>query len=145
MKPANANTPHEGNDISSQGHIRILVDSFYEKVRQDSDLAPIFEEHIRDWQTHLPIMYRFWERLLFGTGTYDGNPFAKHLPLPLEKRHFESWVRLFTHTVNEHFEGPIAEKSKQLARNIAGTFQLRMGIEPENARHAIPHYSRHHI
>lgn len=134
--------PAGKTDIRSQEHIRLLVDTFYSRVRQDDDLAPVFETHIKDWQAHLPLMYRFWERLLFGTGVYDGNPFSKHLPLPLEKKHFDAWVRLFTATVNDHFAGPVAERSKQLARNIAGTFQLRMGIAPETARYAIPDYTR---
>ena len=80
--------------------------------------------------------------MLFGTGTYAGNPFQKHLALPVEKTHFDSWVTLFTRTVDRQFAGPHAEEAKRLARNIAGTFQLRMGIEPENAEHAISDYSR---
>ena len=142
MKLTNSINKLHKVDISSLDQIQILVNSFYEKVRKDDELGPIFEKHIQDWKAHLHRMYQFWERLLFGKETYQGNPFEKHLPLPIEKQHFGIWVQLFTDTVNEHFAGPSAEKSKQLARNIAGTFQFRMGIDPGNATHAIPNYSR---
>ena len=143
MELETRNHSPEKADISSRDQIKLLVDSFYEKARKDRDLAPLFENNIRDWSSHLPIMYGFWEHLLFGTGNYEGNPLKKHFPLPLEKRHFDVWVELFTNNVDEHFSGPVSERSKQLARNIAGTFQFRLGIEPENARHAIPNYVRH--
>ena len=48
-------------DIDSIEKIRCLVDSFYESVRRDPLLGPIFEETIADWGAHLPTMYRFWE------------------------------------------------------------------------------------
>ena len=129
-------------DIESGKSIRLLVDSFYDQVLQDDLLGPIFDRVISDWETHLPTMYQFWERLLFGSGDYQGNPFQKHVNLPVEKDHFTSWVNLFTRTIDENFSGPRAEHAKKLARNIAGTFQLRLGMNPEEGEHAIPNYSR---
>lgn len=131
------------SDIDSQESIRFLVDSFYSNVRQDELLGPIFDRAIGDWEAHLPTMYQFWERLLFGTGDYQGNPFQKHVNLPVEKEHFTSWVQLFTQTIDENFFGPRAEQAKTKARNIASTFQLRMGIIPDDVEHAISDYSHH--
>lgn len=116
-------------DIATDGDIRVLVDSFYEKVNRDGLLSPVFNEFAKvDWAEHLPSMYRFWSTLLFRSGTYKGQPFPKHAPLPVAKEHFDRWLALFRQTVDEHFAGPKAEEAKGYAASIADTFQLRMGL-----------------
>lgn len=129
------------SDIESQESIRFMVDSFYNDVRQDEFIGPIFEQVIHDWEAHLPAMYQFWERLLFGSGNYKGNPFQKHVNLPVGKEHFARWLELFTQTIDRNFSGPRAEQAKNLARNIASTFQLRLGIIPDEVEHALSDYS----
>lgn len=120
------------SDIQSGEGVQQMVVSFYNNARQDPLLGPIFDQAISDWQEHLPTMFQFWERLLFGLIGYTENPFQKHLNLSLDKEHFAKWVRIFTQTIDENFSGLKAEEAKRLARNIAGTFQLRMGITPVN-------------
>ncbi len=44
-------------DIESREDIELLVNQFYNKVNQDTLLAPVFS-HV-DWPNHLPIMYNF--------------------------------------------------------------------------------------
>ena len=65
--------PIAQNDIQSPTDIRLLVNYFYNKARQDELLSPIFDHAISDWGHHLPIMYQFWERLLLGSTDYNGN------------------------------------------------------------------------
>ena len=120
------------HDIRSGDGIKLMVDLFYSNARQDPLLGPIFERMINDWEEHLPTMYQFWERLLFGFSDYSGNPFQKHLNFSLEKEHFSGWVKIFTQTIDGIFAGLKAEEAKRLARNIANSFQLRMGITSEN-------------
>ena len=36
-------------EINSIEDIHLLVDSFYERVRKDEVLAPIFNERIKEW------------------------------------------------------------------------------------------------
>jgi Truncated hemoglobins len=68
---------------------------FYGNARQDELLGPIFDEAIDDWKHHLPTMYQFWERLLFGVEEYTGNPFEKHLNLPIQAIHLlDGWKSL---------------------------------------------------
>ena len=131
------------HDIQSSKDIRLLVDSFYGNAKKDPLLGPTFEQAISDWQDHLPTMYQFWERLLFGLSDYSGNPFQKHLNLSLGKEHFTIWVKIFIRTIDENFSGLKAEEAKRLAKNIAGSFQLRMGITPENHDFEAIKYSRH--
>jgi hemoglobin len=116
-------------DITTEDHIHILVDSFYEKVNGDPLLSLIFNDVAKvDWQKHLPLLYQFWSTLLFRTNTYRGQPWPKHALLPVSAEHFERWVSLFKTTVDEHFSGPKATEAKNIASSIADTFQNRMHL-----------------
>lgn len=116
-------------DITTAEDIRTLVDSFYDKVTRDELLGPIFNDVAAvDWAEHLPIMYRFWESMLLGAGTYQGAPFPKHAVLPVQKEHFTRWLMLFLDTVDAHFSGPKAVEAKGRAASIADTFAQRMGL-----------------
>ena len=116
-------------DISTAEDVRRLVDSFYERVNRDDLLAPVFNEVAAvNWAEHLPTIYRFWESLLFGAGSYQGAPFPKHAVLPVQKEHFARWLALFVQTVDAHFRGPKAEEAKGRAASIADTFAQRMGL-----------------
>ncbi|RNI32628.1 group III truncated hemoglobin [Rufibacter immobilis] len=116
-------------DIATEEDIRTLVDTFYGHVNQDDLLRPIFNEvaHV-DWEHHLPNMYAFWSSVLFGSMAYKGQPFPKHLALPIERTHFTRWIALFIQTVEDLFAGPMAEQAKQKATSIANIFQMKMGL-----------------
>lgn len=115
------------NDILVRDDVKKLVDTFYDKVKADELIGPLFG-HV-DWPNHLPTMYNFWSSMLLGDQTYRGNPLQKHLPLPLEQMHFERWLKLFTATVDENFAGEKADEVKMRAQSIAGIFQIRMGLK----------------
>ena len=114
------------NDIKTRTDIEKLVDDFYGKVQNDPLLGPVFS-HV-DWPHHLPIMYNFWSSMLLGDQSYRGNPLQKHLPLSIEGKHFNQWLKLFTETVDENFAGDKADEVKMRAESIAGIFQLKLGI-----------------
>lgn len=114
-------------DIEDITGIRVLVDEFYTKVRNDALLGPIFADVIKnDWQPHLDKMYAFWNAALFSVPGFKGNPFAKHAPLPIHPQHFEQWLTLFKQTVDEHFEGPVAQDAKARANLMATMFQAKL-------------------
>ena len=116
-------------DIKNEGDIKTLVHAFYDKVNRDELLSPIFNDVAKvNWDEHLPLLCRFWSTLLFRTMTFEGRPFPKHLPLPVQREHFTRWVSLFVATVDELFSGAKAEEAKNFARSIADTFQMRMGL-----------------
>lgn len=113
-------------DITTREDIKLLVDKFYDKVKVDGLIGPVFS-HV-DWPQHLPVMYDFWSSMLLGDQTYRGNPLQKHLPLPVQPQHFDRWLILFRETVNDHFSGEKAEEVKSRATSIAGIFQAKMGL-----------------
>ena len=103
--------------------IKVLVDHFYGKVREDDLLAVVFYERIKNkWPEHLEKMYRFWETVLLGNHTYQGSPFAPHANLPVEKRHFERWIALFYQTIDDNFIGEVAQEAKWRAGKMAEMF-----------------------
>ena len=59
-----------------------VVERFYDRVRQDALLGPIFAERIADWPVHLGRMKQFWRSILLGTGEFSGNPMVRHQAIP---------------------------------------------------------------
>lgn len=118
-------------DIQNRGDIELLVNSFYEKVKADPIIGYIFNDiaHV-NWADHLPRMYDFWEHILFQTNSYAGNPMRVHEALnkrvALQPAHFTRWKELFLETVNDLFEGDMAELARQRALSIATVMQIKM-------------------
>lgn len=113
-------------DISGLNDIILFVDGFYNKVRQDELIGPIFNNVISDWTPHLEKMYQFWNAALFGVAGFKGNPFAKHAPLPIEAKHFDRWLQLFNETIDNYFEGEMATDAKKRAGLMAAMFLTRL-------------------
>jgi hemoglobin len=118
------------HDIVQRDDIKTLVDCFYEKVKADPLLGPVFS-HV-DWPHHLPIMYNFWSSMLLGDQSYRGNPLQRHLHLSIDRIHFDQWLAIFKQTVDELFEGEKADEVKMRAHAIAGMFQVKMGLMSNN-------------
>ena len=116
-------------DITTEADVKLLVDSFYERVNADALLSPVFNDFAGvNWASHLPTMYAFWSSILLGTASYNGRPFPKHLALPVGREHFDRWLEIFTGTVDALFEGEKAEEAKMRGYSIAQVFQYRMGL-----------------
>ncbi len=121
--------PNSRKLIESRQDIQLLVDSFYEKVRQDNLIGPIFTEVAKvDWNEHLPKLYSFWSDLLLGEDSYRGRPFPPHIPLNLQPGHFERWLYLFIETVDQHFFGAKADEAKNRALRIAQNFMANISM-----------------
>jgi Truncated hemoglobins len=119
----------ERKPIENREDIKVLVDGFYDKVRKDPLIGPIFNDTAKvDWEEHLPKLYNFWSDLLLGEDSYRGRPFPPHMKLNLELTHFERWLALFVLTVDEHFVGLKAEEAKSRAVRIARNFMINLNI-----------------
>jgi len=113
--------------------VKLLVDTFYTKVRADELLGPIFNERIEvHWPENLGRMYTFWETTLLGNHTYFGSPFPPHAKLPVTGEHFARWMKLFTETVDELFTGEKADEAKWRAGKMAEMFQLKINYFRNN-------------
>ena len=122
------------HDITTIEDIKLLVDSFYRKVRKDDLLKNIFNEKIQDrWPEHLEKMYRFWQTVLLEEHTYYGSPFVPHARLPVEAQHFGQWIKLFNETVEEFFDGEKAKKAKWQGERMAEMFQHKIEYYRNNS------------
>lgn len=118
-------------DIESRNDIIQLVNHFYDQLLKDPLLAHLFTEVARiDLSEHLPILYDFWESILFRAGKYRRDTLQPHLDLhfahPLTDRHFERWLELFNNSVDELFSGPNAHEAKVKALSIATVIRIKI-------------------
>jgi len=104
-----------------------VVHRFYDKIRNDEVLGPVFEQRIRDWDTHLAKMVDFWSSVALMTGRYSGTPMQAHLLLPVEWPHFERWLALFHDTAAESCTAAGTAHLMDRAQRIARS--LNMAIE----------------
>jgi hemoglobin len=104
--------------------IERLVRGFYTRVREDAVLGPIFASRIEDWEPHLQKMFAFWSSVALMSGRYHGRPMDRHLPLPVEARHFDRWLALFEESALEICPPHAADHFITLARRIAESLEL---------------------
>ncbi|MBX5438614.1 MAG: group III truncated hemoglobin [Thermoflavifilum sp.] len=119
--------------IATRADVEALVNLFYDRVKADEVLGPIFQDVARvNWNKHLPIMYDFWCSILLDEDVYHRNAMIPHLELnkryPLQEAHFQRWLQLFDETINNHFEGEKAALAKLRAHSIAGVMRTKLGL-----------------
>lgn len=116
------------NDIENIDDIKVFIDAFYEKIREDDLLGPLFALRIVSdaWDKHLNRMYDFWNTILFFQKNYKGNPFSKHACLPIDSTHFDRWIYLFKLTIDDNFEGEVADKINDKAEKMAMMFTMKL-------------------
>jgi hemoglobin len=108
--------------------IRTLVHGFYDRVRGDEVLGPVFAARIKDWGPHLERMCAFWSSVALLTGTYHGRPMQAHQPLPVDATHFDRWLQIFERTATELCPPAAAELFIDRARRIAESLELGIAM-----------------
>lgn len=115
---------HTLPDISSRDDIKSILNKFYEKAKKDFVIGDKFKNINMD--LHLETITNFWDSIIFGSDSYHGDPFGKHIAMRLEKKHFNRWLELFINEVDTHFAGKNAEEMKMRGRTIAQVFQYKL-------------------
>ncbi len=111
-------------DISNRQDIVKLLRYFYDRLLDDPTTHHIFKDI--DMESHIPVIADFWSMVLLGEMNYKGNPFEKHIPLDLEKKHFDCWLDHFTTSIDHFYSGEKADLAKQRAYSIAYIFQSKL-------------------
>ena len=107
-------------DLCTEEEVSRLVHSFYARVRADAQLGPIFNAHVKDWDSHLARMVDFWSSALRGTARFRGTPMPKHIALPgLTAELFQHWLTLFRETTGALPNVAMRERATDLAGRIA--------------------------
>lgn len=116
-------------DIRNKEDIRVLIDTFYRRVRNDDLLSPIINEtNIPNWPEHVSLICEFWESILLNRNQYAGEPARKHLQLPINNHHFDRWVTLFHVTLDELYSGKTTEEAKFQAHKMAEVFRTKLHL-----------------
>lgn len=110
-----------------------LVERFYDAIRKDELLGPIFAAHVADWTPHLGRMKDFWASVTMESGRFRGNPMVKHIAVGgLEQAHFDRWLVLWRETVGTVVpEAAAAElfrtSADRIARSLLSGIRLHCG------------------
>ena len=107
-------------DLCTEEEVHQLVHGFYDAVRRDPVLGPIFDSHIHEWDRHLATMVDFWSGALRGTARFRGAPMPKHAALPgLDASLFHRWLALFREATAAIGNPAMAERANDLAARVA--------------------------
>ncbi|QIE57770.1 group III truncated hemoglobin [Pikeienuella piscinae] len=112
--------------------IERLIRRFYDTVRRDPELGPIFDKAIGDdWEPHLRKMFDFWSSVMLTTGRYKGQPVPVHQRIDsLRPELFEVWLMHFRQTAEEVCPPDAArlfiERAERIARSLTMTLFFRL-------------------
>ena len=117
-------------DIENRDDLLLLIQEFYKKLLADNSINYFFTDVAKiNIAEHFPVLVNFWDTILFQSGTYQKNAMQPHMNLhqksPMEKQHFETWLRYFKETVDELFTGDNAFIIKERAVSIATVMQIK--------------------
>ena len=121
--------------------IHRLVHAFYDRVRDDALIGPIFTSRVHDWDAHLARLCTFWSSVALMSGAYHGQPMMVHMPLPVDTAHFNRWLELFAATAHEVCPPAAAAHFLERAHRIADSLEMGIAahkgeIRPRRARPA---------
>lgn len=130
-------------DLDSKENIKTFIELFYEKVLADDLLAHIFTDVAGiDVNVHIPTIRQYWEKLLLGENEYKRHTMNIHRHLhakfPFTRVEFDRWLKLFTETAREHFEGEKTDRAIGIASAIAYNMDVSLNkLDPYDYR--MPH------
>jgi hemoglobin len=115
-------------DLDSRKEVERFVRQFYARLLQDPVLAPIFLDVAAvDLSIHLPHIVDYWSKLLLGENNYRRHTMNIHRRLhvkqSLDAGDFERWLAYFQAAVDMGWEGPKADRAKQVAASIAANMR----------------------
>lgn len=121
--------------LVTEDDIALLVPLFYERVRDDPVLGPIFNGAIDDWPHHLEKLKAFWSSVMLTSGRYKGQPMVAHLRHQdhMSRANFERWLGLWRDVTGEVLGAPAAAAFQDKADRIAESLQLGVQFHRERS------------
>jgi len=121
------------DQLPREAEIAAVVDLFYDRVRADLMLGPVFNGSVKDWPHHLDRLKAFWSSVMLTSGRYKGDPVAAHLPHTgaMTQAAFTRWLDLWRATTNELLAADFAlamqSKAERIAQNLSLAMAYRSG------------------
>ena len=87
----------------TEAEIAALIPRFYDEVRADPLIGPVFAGAINDWPPHLEKLMAFWSSVMLTSGRYKGNPMAAHMKhlATITPPMFDRWLALWAQVTAE--------------------------------------------
>ena len=112
----------------TEDQIAMLIPRFYESVRADAMIGPVFAGAIDRWPPHLETLIAFWSSVMLTSGRYKGNPMAAHMKhlAVITPPMFDSWLALWAQVTAETLPVGIARELQAKANRIAQSLKLAL-------------------
>ena len=112
----------------TEDQISTLIPRFYERVRADALLGPVFAGAIDSWPPHLDTLKAFWSSVMLTSGRYKGNPMAAHMKhlATITPPMFDRWLALWAEVTDESLPSDIAGALQAKAARIAQSLKLAL-------------------
>jgi len=119
----------------TEADISRLVPAFYDRVRKDEVLGPIFDRAIADWPHHLEKLEAFWSSVMLTSGRYKGQPMVAHLrhDAMMTPENFARWLALWQVVSGEVLAPGPAAAFRDKAARIAESLQLGIAFHRERS------------
>ncbi|MBB6254060.1 group III truncated hemoglobin [Nitrospirillum iridis] len=119
--------------LFSEESLAVLVRVFYDRVRQDDLLGPIFHGAVgtteEAWARHRARIVDFWSSVLLSTARYEGRPMVVHAGLPaIGPDHFRRWLALFDDTARSLFTPDAAARLAEVSTRIGRSLQMGLAV-----------------
>ncbi|MGH6696610.1 group III truncated hemoglobin [Sphingopyxis sp.] len=116
------------DDQIDEAALERLIPAFYDRVRADVDIGPLFNAAVHDWPGHLEKLVAFWSSVMLTTGRYKGSPVAEHLKhkAAITPAMFDRWLAIWADTTNELLAPASATALQGKAARIAESLQLAL-------------------
>ncbi|MDE2560998.1 MAG: group III truncated hemoglobin [Sphingomonadales bacterium] len=112
----------------AEAAIAALVPAFYERVRADALIGPVFAHAVEDWDRHHARLVDFWSSVMMGTGRFKGSPMQAHLRNKdrITPDMFDRWLALWNEVTGEMLPSAAANEMQARARAMAESFKLAL-------------------
>lgn len=134
-------TPVQKFDIAPE-EIDALVAVFYERIRANATLGPVFARAIApkdgpEWRAHEKKIAAFWRNAVGMDRSYDGSPMQAHLANDaVMPGMFSTWLALFRKTAEEVLPPEKAMRMAALADRIGEG--MRYGVTQRGQERGAP-------
>lgn len=112
----------------TEAQLGALIPDFYDRVRADRLIGPVFAGAIDNWPPHLDKLVAFWSSVMLTTGRYKGNPMAAHMKhlASITPPMFDRWLALWAQVTAETLPPNIAAELQAKAERIAQSLKLAL-------------------
>ena len=118
----------DADSVITEAEIATLIPRFYDRVRADALIGPVFAGAIDNWPPHLEKLMAFWSSVMLTSGRYKGNPMAAHMKhlATITPPMFDRWLGLWSQVTDETLPAGIAADLQAKAERIAQSLKLAL-------------------